>query len=80
MRQIAGGDTDVPSSRPPFGQFIICERARRHGENRLAFQRWIKQFEDVGLSRTGWRLNDDIFSVTQSAEPLPVARYQERRD
>ena len=34
--EIAGSDADVPAARAPFGEFVIRQRASRHGVDRLA--------------------------------------------
>ena len=70
QRQIAGRDADIPAARAPFREFVIGQRARRHRENGLPFQRRIKQLEDVGLPRTGRRLDDDVFPIAQRPDGL----------
>ena len=66
-RQVAGGNADIPAAGAPFRQFVVRESARRDGENRLPFQRRIKQLEDVSLARTGGRLDDDVFPIAKRA-------------
>ena len=79
QRQIARGDADIPAPRAPFRQLVIGQRARRHGKDRLPFQRRIEQLEDEGLARTGRRLDDDILPVAERADGflLPEIRDDE---
>ncbi len=70
QREIARGDADIPAARAPFREFVVRERARRNGENRLAFEGGIKQFENVGLARAGRGLDDHILARPQSAHRL----------
>ena len=65
--EIARGDADVPAARTPFREFVVRERARRDGEDRLPFQRRVEQLEDVGLARAGRRLDHDILARLQGA-------------
>ena len=69
-REIAGRDAHIPAARPPFGELVVRQGARRDGEDRLPFQRRIEQLEDVGLARTGRRLHDDVLPCAQRADRL----------
>ncbi len=79
QRQIASRDADIPPARAPFGELVVRERARRHGENCLPFQRRVEQLEDVSFARAGRRLHDDVAAIAQSAHGflLPKIRHDQ---
>ena len=79
QREIARRDAHIPAARAPFRELVVRERARRHGKNRLPFQRRIEQLEDVGLARTGRRLDDDVLPIAERADRflLPEIRDDE---
>ncbi len=62
LRQIARGDADIPTARAPFGQFVICQRARRDGVDGLATVLAIigPQFENERFARTCRRLHHHV--------------------
>ena len=80
QREIARGDADIPATRSPFREFVVRQRARGHGKNRLPFERRVEQLENVGLARAGRRLHDHILAGSQVRAPHPVARDRERKD
>ena len=63
--EIAGGDADIPAALAPLGELVVCKRASRHGEYSLPFQLRLERLEDVGFSRAGRRMHDDILPGAQ---------------
>ena len=59
-REIARRQPHLPAARLPLRELVIGQRARRHGENRLALQLRHKQLEDIGFPRPGRRMDHDI--------------------
>ena len=72
LRQIAGGDAHVPSSRAPLGQLVIGQGASGDGIDGLTAVAALvgPQFKDQSLARAGRRLHDNIFAFTQSSDGL----------
>ena len=67
LREIAGGDADVPAARAPLGELVVGERARGHGVDGLAaiLPAVGPQFEDERLAGAGRRLHDDVLAFAQ---------------
>src|SRR5438045_8343365 len=56
---IAGGDSDIPTSAAPFRQLVVSYSASRNREDGLLLQVGVEQFEDVSFTRAGGRLDHD---------------------
>ena len=72
LRQVAGGDADVPAARAPFGEFVVGQRAGRHGVDGLAAVLALvgPELEDQRLARAGGRLHDDVLALAQGGHGL----------
>src|SRR5213078_2469232 len=72
LREIAGGDADIPSTRAPFSELVIRLRAGRYGVNGLAvvFALVRPQLEDERLARARRRLHDDVLAPAQRGHGL----------
>ena len=81
LRQVAGGDADVPAARPPLGQLVIGQGAGWHGVNRLARISALvgPQLENEGFAGPGCRVNDDIPAGPQMLHRLllPQVRHDD---
>ena len=67
---VACANAHVPASGAPFGIFVVGQRAGRHREHGLSFERGIKQLEDVCLTRAGGSVDDHVASGAQGADGL----------
>lgn len=81
LRQISGGDSNIPTARPPFGQFVIGQSPGGHGINRLPMVSPLirPQLEDERLARSRWGMDHHILLLAQGKRPRPAARDQEWR-
>ena len=72
LRDVAGGDADMPLRVLPFGVFVIREGSRGHGVDGLAAEMTplMQQLKDVRLPRAGGRADDDIGARTQQIHRL----------
>ncbi len=75
LREVSGGDSDVPSCVPPLPPLIVREGARRDSEDRLPPLRMLlsfigEQFENERFPRTGGSGNNDVVSVTDGPNRL----------
>ena len=72
LRQVAGGDADIPAARAPFGELVIGQRAGRDRVNRLAvfFPLIRPQLEDECLAGARRGMNDHVIALTQRGDGL----------
>ena len=79
LRQIAGGDSDVPAARPPLGEFVIRQGAGRHGVDRLTGVAAVigPQLKNEGFAGASGRVNNHIPAGPQMLHGLllPQVRH-----
>src|SRR5439155_426845 len=72
IREIAGGDADIPSTGAPFSELVVRQRAGRYGVNGLPVVLALvrPQLENERLARAGGRLHDDVLALAQRGHGL----------
>ena len=72
LREVAGGDADIPAARAPFGEFVVRQGASWHRVNRLTvvFSVVRPQLENERLARARRRLHHDVLALAQRGDRL----------
>ena len=79
LGEVSRGDADVPTTRAPFGELVIGQRAGGDGVDGLAAVLAVvrPQLKHEGLARAGGSMDDDVLSIAQRGHGLllPEVRH-----
>ena len=80
LRQVAGGDADIPAAGAPFGELVVGQRAGGHGVDGLpAILALVgPELEDQRLAGAGGRLHDHVLALAQGADGLLLPEVGDR--